>query len=126
MPRGPQPGQPLSPRDLETLQGLADGLSNQQLSRRLFIAQDSAKTRCAVLFRKLGVCSRAAAVAVGYERGLIVAPPRRPRDSDLQLVAAHLLCYRSRSLTPDPRSMLAAAGLLEELAAAGWRGPADA
>jgi DNA-binding NarL/FixJ family response regulator len=72
--RRPQPA--LSPREVEILQLLAQGLSNRALSKALFISEATVKTHLLHIYEKLEVNDRAAAVAVAYERGLL-APKGR-------------------------------------------------
>jgi DNA-binding NarL/FixJ family response regulator len=62
---------PLSPRELEILIALADGLSNKQVARRFDISQHAVKFHIESIFRKLGVATRAEAVAKGLRRGLV-------------------------------------------------------
>ncbi len=62
---------PLSPRELEILIALADGLSNKQVARRFEISQHTVKFHIESIFRKLGVATRAEAVAKGLRRGLV-------------------------------------------------------
>jgi DNA-binding NarL/FixJ family response regulator len=65
------PGVGLSPRELEVLQLVAEGLSNQQISQRLFLSQATIKTHLAHVFAKLDVDSRSAAVATATKRGIL-------------------------------------------------------
>ncbi|SCL72773.1 two component transcriptional regulator, LuxR family [Micromonospora citrea] len=65
------PGTALSRRETEVLQLVADGLSNQQISRRLHLSQATVKTHLVHVYGKLGVDSRTAAVAAARARGLI-------------------------------------------------------
>ncbi|CAM3388435.1 response regulator [Isoptericola cucumis] len=58
------PGSALTPREAELLTLLAQGLSNRELGRRLFISEATVKTHLAHVYAKLGVDSRAAAVAL--------------------------------------------------------------
>lgn len=62
---------PLSPRELEILIALADGLSNKHVARRFEISQHTVKFHIESIFRKLGVTTRAEAVARGLRRGLV-------------------------------------------------------
>ena len=62
---------PLSPRELEILISLADGLSNKAVARRFDISQHTVKFHIESIFRKLGVTTRAEAVARGLRRGLV-------------------------------------------------------
>jgi DNA-binding NarL/FixJ family response regulator len=62
---------PLSPREQEVLELIAGGTTNREAAARLFISEATVKTHLVHLYEKLGVNDRAAAVAVGYERGLL-------------------------------------------------------
>ncbi|MBN6040215.1 response regulator transcription factor [Amycolatopsis sp. 195334CR] len=61
----------LSPRETEICRLLADGLSNRQIAGKLFISEATVKTHLTHIYGKLGVDSRAAAVAVAAERRII-------------------------------------------------------
>jgi DNA-binding NarL/FixJ family response regulator len=72
--RGPAKGpasEPLSDRELEVLALIARGCSNREAAARLYISEATVKTHLLHLYAKLGVSDRAAAVAVGYDRGLL-------------------------------------------------------
>ncbi len=62
----------LSARERQILALLADGLGNKQIAARLGISTNTVKTHLEMLFEKLGVASRAEAVATGAKRGLLV------------------------------------------------------
>lgn len=64
-------GSALSPRETEVLQLVADGLSNQQISKRLFLSQATVKSHLVHVYAKLRVDSRTAAVATAAAQGLI-------------------------------------------------------
>lgn len=64
------PGE-LSPRELEVLGLVADGLGNAEIAARLVISEHTVHRHLANLFRKLSVSSRAAAVAQAARRGLL-------------------------------------------------------
>ena len=53
----------LTPREAELLGLLTEGLSNRELGRRLFISEATVKTHLAHIYAKLGVETRAAAIA---------------------------------------------------------------
>jgi LuxR family maltose regulon positive regulatory protein len=55
--------EPLTVRELEILRLIADGLTNQEIARRLVLAVGTVKTHTASLYRKLDVSSRTQAVA---------------------------------------------------------------
>ncbi|MEV5710721.1 response regulator transcription factor [Actinoallomurus sp. NPDC052274] len=68
--RGPSPGT-LSKREREVLALVADGTTNREVARRLFVSEATIKTHLLHIYDKLGVRDRAAAVAKAYERGLL-------------------------------------------------------
>ena len=68
----PQPlVEPLSQRELEVLQLIAQGLSNQEISERLFLALSTVKGHNRSIFDKLQVQRRTEAVARARELGLL-------------------------------------------------------
>jgi len=64
--------EPLSARELEVLDLLAEGLSNKLLAHRLSISEHTVKTHVASIFVKLGVSSRTEAVSQAIRRGLVM------------------------------------------------------
>ena len=68
----PQPLiEPLSRRELEVLHLIAQGLSNQEIGERLFLALDTVKGHNRKIFGKLQVQRRTEAVARARELGLL-------------------------------------------------------
>lgn len=63
---------PLSPRERELLELLEEGLRFKQVAVALGISEATAKTHGRNLFRKLGASSRAEAVHLARESGLLV------------------------------------------------------
>ncbi len=63
--------QPLSERELEVLRLVAEGLSNREISERLFIALVTVKVHNGKIFEKLQVQRRTEAVARARELGLL-------------------------------------------------------
>ncbi|RDI16479.1 LuxR family two component transcriptional regulator [Rhodococcus sp. AG1013] len=63
-----RPDQALTAREAELLTLLAEGLTNKELGRRLFISEATVKTHLAHIYAKLGVDSRAAAVSIALRR----------------------------------------------------------
>ncbi len=65
-------GPVLTHREREILALLADGFGNKQIAARLGISTNTVKTHLELMFEKLGVSSRAEAVAIGVKRGLLL------------------------------------------------------
>ncbi len=63
--------EPLSERELEVLDLLAEGLSNRQIGQRLFVSLGTVKTHVHHISAKLDADSRTHAVALARERGLL-------------------------------------------------------
>ncbi|MGD8837183.1 MAG: response regulator transcription factor, partial [Desulfobacteraceae bacterium] len=63
--------EPLSKRELEVLQLIAQGLSNRAIGERLFVALDTVKGHNRNIFGKLQVQRRTEAVARARELGLL-------------------------------------------------------
>jgi DNA-binding NarL/FixJ family response regulator len=61
----------LTEREMQVLLGMADGKSNAEIGRELFVSEDTVKTHARRLFRKLGARDRAHAVAAGFRAGLV-------------------------------------------------------
>ncbi|WP_053702785.1 response regulator [Streptomyces sp. WM6368] len=74
MDRMRTPAEALTKRELEVLQLVADGLSNQQISKQLFLSQATVKSHLVHVYAKLGVDSRTSAVAAAATRRLIRTP----------------------------------------------------
>lgn len=68
---GSEVGASLSPREREILPLLADGLTMQQIGRRLGISPRTVETHVSKLYRKLAVHTRLQAIARGASLGLI-------------------------------------------------------
>ena len=64
--------EPLSGRELEVLDLLAEGLPNKLIAHRLNISEHTVKTHVASIFAKLGVSSRTEAVSQAVRRGLVM------------------------------------------------------
>jgi DNA-binding CsgD family transcriptional regulator len=61
----------LTPRELDVLKLIAQGSSNSDIARRLFLSEHTVHRHLANILRKLGLSSRAAAAAWGVRAGLV-------------------------------------------------------
>ncbi len=66
------PDTSLTPREIEVLRMLAEGLANKNIAWKLGISEHTVKFHITSIFTKLHVSSRAEAVASGMRRGLIL------------------------------------------------------
>jgi DNA-binding NarL/FixJ family response regulator len=63
--------EPLSQRELEVLELIAQGSTNREAAKQLFISEATVKTHLLHVYAKLGVKDRAAAVAAAFSRGYL-------------------------------------------------------
>ena len=66
----PEPD-PLTPREIEVLALLSQGLQNKEISARLFISERTVKFHVSSLMHKLGAENRTETVTIAAQRGLI-------------------------------------------------------
>ncbi len=64
--------EPLTPREIEVLQLLSEGLGNKEIASRLNISEHTAKFHVASIMGKLGAMSRTEAVTLGIRHGLVM------------------------------------------------------
>jgi DNA-binding NarL/FixJ family response regulator len=61
----------ITPRELEILNLIAQGMSNREIAERLFVSENTVKTHSSRVFDKLGAKRRTQAVQLGKEFGLL-------------------------------------------------------
>ena len=65
-------GPPLSPRETEVLNMLAQGLGNKEIAGRLRLSEHTVKFHITSIFNKLSASTRTEAVTLGIRQGLIL------------------------------------------------------
>lgn len=68
---GGSPAEPLTPRELEVLRLLAQGLPSKTIAGRLRISEHTVKFHVGAIMSKLGAASRTEAVTLAIRRGLV-------------------------------------------------------
>jgi DNA-binding NarL/FixJ family response regulator len=61
----------ITPRELEILELIAQGMSNREIAEKLFVSENTVKTHSSRVFDKLGARRRTQAVQFGKEFGLL-------------------------------------------------------
>ena len=61
----------LTQRELEILNGLFEGQSDQKIAETLFISKHTVRSHIKTLFRKLGVTTRSQAIIKGIQQGIV-------------------------------------------------------
>ena len=61
----------ITPREMEILELVAQGMSNKEIAGKLFVSENTVKTHCSRAFDKLGAKRRTQAVQMGKELGLL-------------------------------------------------------
>ncbi|MBC9226546.1 response regulator [Aeromicrobium sp. 636] len=69
----------LTPRELEILMLLAEGMSNEEIARELVLEVSTVKSHLARMMPKLGVRSRLQAVVWAYQNRIVRVDPSGPR-----------------------------------------------
>jgi len=64
--------EPLTPREIEVLRLLAEGIGNKEISARMAISEHTVKFHIASIMGKMGATSRTEVVTLGIRHGLIL------------------------------------------------------
>jgi DNA-binding NarL/FixJ family response regulator len=71
LPRPPGVEQDLSPREVQVLQLVSEGLMNSEIARVLFLSEETIKSHVRHLLAKLQARSRAHAITIGFRRDIL-------------------------------------------------------
>ena len=66
----------LTPREIEMLESMTEGLSNAEIARKFFLSEATVKTHVSSILTKLHLRDRVQAVVYAYETGLVLANNR--------------------------------------------------
>ncbi|WP_250558681.1 helix-turn-helix domain-containing protein, partial [Pseudonocardia lacus] len=72
----------LTPREVEVLGLVAEGLANADIAQRLFISTKTASVHVSNILGKLRVANRVEAAAAAHRLGLATSAPQPPTRSD--------------------------------------------
>ena len=78
----------LTPREVDVLALVSQGLSNEEIAEALFLSINSIKSYIRIAYRKIGVTRRSQAVAWGLQRGLDHHTARLPEPGTPTLAGA--------------------------------------
>ena len=81
-PSPPQAFDELTAREREIFRLLANGSSNAEIAKELYIGETTVKTHVTHIFQKLDLRDRVQAVVLAYRSGILTVDGGRPADDD--------------------------------------------
>lgn len=87
----------LTERELSVLCSIAEGMSNEQIGRRLCLAENTIKTHTKNLYVKLGARDRAHAVSLAYRVGILTVEPGSPVQRQV-MIAGYVVVTEDRGV----------------------------
>lgn len=79
---GARPQMPLSRREYQVLQLVAEGLENSAIAKVLFLSVETVRTHVKSILRKLSARDRTHAVTIAFRSGILVSRPDDPRSPE--------------------------------------------
>src|SRR5439155_19803321 len=94
---GRRPRMPLSRREYQVLQLVAEGLENAAIAKVLYLSVETVRTHVKSILRKLSARDRTHAVTIAFRAGILIAQPEdSPERKPGQPVPPGLAEYRAR------------------------------
>ena len=81
---GEEPFNPLSPREMEILQLITNGMSNKEIATQLGISHQTVKNHITAILHKLGVKDRTQAAVYTLRRGWVRLQDTQPAERHAQ------------------------------------------
>jgi DNA-binding CsgD family transcriptional regulator len=97
----------LSPRELEVLRCIAEGLTYRKIAERLGTGTETVKGVARLLFTRLRARGRAHAVALGHQRGLLVLSQERIHTLAMAAARTGTLTSGTSALAARPNALTA-------------------
>lgn len=125
----PRFGEPLTVREIDILRLVADGLSNPDIGRRLFLAENTVKTYLRTASVRLGACDRTNALWLACVSGQLVPRPGAdplpppPAPCGVSPEALELLLALAEQVAAGRPVPAVRRSAVEALTAAGRRSP---